>query len=545
MPQWSWPVQTVRPDLTVRRSRKLTLADVLSLTVLGACWLMWAVADAGFDRYHLPKESWLTLAALVCALTGARHAGSLRGDACTKPTLASLGVAALAAAFATTPVLALRPLSLQLAASVLFLTARALPRELVPRVLGAIVVAASGVALLGLAEGFGWVAGLSREGRAPGSTLGQRNSVAHLLLLASPIAWQLSSRGRPAARSLACAASALLAATIVMTRSRAAWLGLAAALLVYVSLVLFGGETRGDATRVGRASAARSASLVPVGAVLLGVLLMLVAPTRLVWRQGAPYADTFARLVDVTQGSGAGRLAQYRASLAIARLHPLLGAGPGNWMVEYPRVSPLGDPAFRARTWLHTGRLANSDWIALLTEQGALALLLALALLFVSARALRHAPERAAAFALLAALLLVGALDAVLQLPAPLALTALGLGCLLPRAPQEPAATPRRRGLFAATSLALAFLLALASWSSAQRLLALWARTRPQGGYAAAERAVAWYGADLSARFALAEAYVLSGDCAKARPHLTALRRLLPYHRAPRLLGCGAELPDS
>jgi hypothetical protein len=52
------------------------------------------------------------------------------------------------------------------------------------------------------------------------------------------------------------------------------------------------------------------------------------------------------------------------------------------------------------------------------------------------------------------------------------------------------------------------------------------------------ESAVSWNAADLFARFMLAEAYVLKGDCAHARPHLTKLEQLLPYHRAPKQLGC-------
>jgi hypothetical protein len=56
------------------------------------------------------------------------------------------------------------------------------------------------------------------------------------------------------------------------------------------------------------------------------------------------------------------------------------------------------------------------------------------------------------------------------------------------------------------------------------------------------EAAVRYNGADLFARFSLAEAYVLNGDCVRARPHLTALSLMLPYHRAPKELGC---IPDA
>lgn len=498
---------------------------VLGLTILLAAWLISAVADGGFDRYHLPKELALSLSAALCCASFALRP-RLPRDLVSYATLAGLGLALLSAFFATSPALATRALALHASVAVLFLTVRTLPAAYALPLLAWVVVAAGGVALLALAESFGLVSGLSRAGRAPGSTLGQRNAVAHFLVLASPAAWQLACAApNLKVRLLFAGLSAILAAVVLLTRSRAGWLGFSLALAVFALSELSG---------------RRGLRLGPLlVALLLGVTLAYVTPSKLAWREADPYAESWSRLFESERGSGAGRLSQYRVSLDLVALHPVLGTGPGNWMVEYPRVTRADDPAFRRHAFLHTGRLANSDWIALLTEQGPLALaclvLLALALLGASV----HAPLRSLGWACGAGLVLLGALDAVLQLPTSACTVALLLGLASTRPePLEPPPASRFTRYARGVALSLALLLVLGSVQGTRRLLALRARTS-EPGYAAMEAAVAWNGADLSARLTLAEAYVLAGRCREAEPHLAALRSLLPYHRALRDLTCG------
>jgi O-antigen ligase len=428
---------------------------------------------------------------------------------------------------ATSPAIALRACSLELAVTVLFLTGRAGGARARTLLLASVVLAALGVALVALAEGFGLLRELSRAGRTPGSTLGQRNMVAHLLALALPGAWWLAATGRHAALCwLGALGSACLPAALVLTRSRAGWLAGSAALLSFVPLWCWQTRTSGSRERL----AIGLPLVCSVGAVLLVCLL----PVRLAWNTSTPYADTLSRLGESETGSGAGRLAQQRASLELVALHPWLGAGPGNWMVEYPRVAPARELARRGHGFLHTGRLPNSDWIALLTERGLVAALCALALGVAVCLAARAQTWLAPVGATACALLVVGALDAVLQLPAPACLVALLFACGAPRKPASRAFAAVSRLL----SAGLCLLLVGTTWGATQRALGLWARTRPGGGFAAMESAVRCNGADLFARFMLAEAYVLKGDCTHARPHVAALQQLLPYHRAPRELGC-------
>jgi hypothetical protein len=110
--------------------------------------------------------------------------------------------------------------------------------------------------------------------------------------------------------------------------------------------------------------------------------------------------------------------------------HPLLGVGPGNWAVVYPKVRVAGDPSsgsdgMTANPW------PSSDWMTFSRSAGPVAfVLLALAmiaLLVEAVRALRMEgdPEHAlASWALLgtvSVLLVVSTFDAVLLLPAPAA----------------------------------------------------------------------------------------------------------------------------
>ncbi|MDB4975123.1 MAG: O-antigen polymerase [Myxococcaceae bacterium] len=514
------------PARAATEERAAGLSAALYASAIAASWLMWVVPDAGFDRYHLPKELAALLGALLSVWQLGRSGRSIAWDGITQLALATLAMGLVSACFATTPLLSLRSLSLQLAATVLFLTARACPRSELRLLLGGIVLAAAGVALVALAEGQGLITQLSRRGRTPGSLLGQRNSVAHLMVLASPVAWWLTRHAeRPWLRALAGLASSLLAATLLLTRSRAGWLGFAAAFLVFAL-----GSLLQERATLARSWRARTW---PLTCALLGIVLLALAPVRLPWSAAHPYRETLARLLDVEHGSGAGRLAQYGASLRLVALHPWLGAGPGNWLVEYPRVSPPGDVAFQGRTWLHTGRLPNSDWVALWTEQGSLAVLLAGALGLAVCRAARGQSWTVLTWSAAAGLAVVSLLDAVLQLPASACLCALLFGL---SAPSRVASGGMRRRSWIGALLACALL--LASGLAARRALGLWSRTRPGGGSEAMEQAVSWNGADLWARFSLAEAYVLAGRCVEAKPHLDALKTLLPYHRSVERLRC-------
>lgn len=491
------------------------VSPLTAVLYLAACvgLLFLPVSERGFDRFHLVKELWLAGCALVAlALTWKRK---VPFDGITLALVGLLAAAALSASLATSPALALRGVALIACAAVLLTVTRTCTDDEAAAVRGAVVIAAAGIAAVALLEAFGVVSGLSGPGRAPGSTIGQRNSAAHTLLIVSPAAWTMAARAPTRGeRVLGAIAAALLVAGIVVTRSRAAWLVLPAALLVWLLL------TEG-----------RRRVVVPVVALAAAVALAL--PTALKWTAPEPYLDTAARLFDASTGSGQGRLVQYRATLELVAAHPVLGVGPGNWMVLYPTVSPPGDPTFRSGLWLHTGRLANSDWLALLSEGGVVAALGVAAFLGFTLRALKRHAE---GVAVLAATVGVGALDPVVQLPAAAAYAATLLGLSL----REPDARALPSPLKALLGAVLAGAVVLAG----QRVLALQTRTWPTPTYSAAEASLKWNPDDLQARFQLAESYVRAGACERARPHVETLRRLLPNHQQPRQMEAACRLTE-
>jgi hypothetical protein len=118
---------------------------------------------------------------------------------------------------------------------------------------------------------------------------------------------------------------------------------------------------------------------------------------------------------------------QYARSLRIAAAHPLLGAGPGNWGVVYPKYVKEFDRSIDAATGRAVNPWPSSDWVAVLSERGLpalAALLAAFAFLFHGAwrKAEAGGEEAWEGFALAAALAsaaVVGCFDAFQLLPAP------------------------------------------------------------------------------------------------------------------------------
>jgi O-antigen ligase len=95
------------------------------------------------------------------------------------------------------------------------------------RAAAALVAVAAGTALL---QAYGVRTEYFSVNRAPGGTFGNRNFVAHLCAIGLPVLAYLALRAR-SARGLGAALGVLAAAaaTLVLTRSRAAWLASAAA----------------------------------------------------------------------------------------------------------------------------------------------------------------------------------------------------------------------------------------------------------------------------------------------------------------------------
>jgi hypothetical protein len=215
-----------------------------------------------------------------------------------------------------------------------------------------------------------------------------------------------------------------VAAALVLTRSRAAYLACAAVAIVFAIAFVTSPELRACWRRVAAFAIAAA----------IGATAALFIPNTLHWRSRNPYLDSVRGVAAYEEGSGRGRLVQYQHSLLMAARHPLFGAGPGNWAVEYPRYAAGGDPSTDSNdAGMTTNPWPSSDWIAFLAERGlAATALLAFALFLIVKRRDVDTVTRAALVATIAAAITAGMFDAVLLLAAPSLLVWATIGAASP-----------------------------------------------------------------------------------------------------------------
>lgn len=436
-------------------------AERLALRVLQAGAVAVVLAAATYkvfelDRFFVPKEAVLHLTAF---LAGALVLGSARRGRATRVDvvlLAFLALGAVSAALAANPWAAMRALAVSVSGVGVFWAARAVSRAGLARpLLAALAVAVTLGAVTALLQAYGVRTDFFSLNRSPGGTLGNRNFVAHLAAFGLPVVLLAALRAyRPAGFLLGGAGLALVAGALFLTRSRAAWLAVAAVAVVLVLGLPLVPPLRRHRRTLGRLLAL----LLLAGG---GVAAALLLPNRLRWKSENPYLESARGLVNYQEGSGRGRLIQYRNSAAMALENPLLGVGPGNWPVEYPEHATRRDPSLsNDEPGTTSNPWPSSDWVAFLAERGIPAfLLLAGAFLGLALgawrrmRAARDADEGLVALTLLAtlaAVAVVGAFDAVLLLALPALLVWTALGALwTPEEARELPAPPGVRVLAA------------------------------------------------------------------------------------------------
>lgn len=489
------------------------------------------------DRFFVPKELVLHVTALLATLlvlAGVRRLTFGVADLCLAGYLLLSLVSALVA---RNHWLAARAFAISASGIALYWTARTLARAGLARwLVGGTAAAVVIGAVTALAQAYGVVSEYASLARAPGGTFGNRNFMAHLSAIGTPalVYLALSTRRRGGAL-LAVLGLALVSAAVVLSRSRAAWL----ALLLTMALLLLGTFWR---WRVIGPSAERRAMLLGA-AVVVAVVAALFLPNALEWRSESPYLDSVTGVVNYRSGSGRGRLIQYRNSATLAMREPLLGVGPGNWAVEYPRVASRNDPSL-----LENGMTANpwpsSDWAAVLSERGVagVALLIA-AFVGIAITALRRLRDARTSDEALAALALggtitttlgVGAFDAVLLLAAPTLVAWVLVGALGGGGAAEGrwsmAMSGGRRSVTIVAVGALGLLMVLRSASQIGGM-AIHEASRTAQGF---DRAARMDPGSYRLRMRAAEAALARGDCRHARVHATAARILFPYAPAPK-----------
>jgi O-antigen ligase len=528
----------------LRQQDRATGSERLAVLILQAGAVAVVLAALPFrlfelDRFFVPKEVALhaaaTLAAVLC-VAGVRRFHASRADWFLAGFLL-LGAAS--AALATNPWAAVRALGISISGAMLFWSARGLSHAgLRARIVNGLALAVAVGAATSLLQTYGVVSDYFSLNRAPGGTFGNRNFVAHLCAFGLPVLVFAALRARGYAGFLLGALGVAMAgAVLFLTRSRAAWLALA---VVLVALLPFAWRARRmwSGALAGRAVVLL---LFTAGGAAAGALL----PNELHWKSDNPYMETARGLVNAKEGSGHGRVLQYRHTAEIAMEHPVLGVGPGNWGVHYPRYVSESDPSMSSEPGVTSNPWPSSDLMAYLSERGAPALLL-LVLFFVSLaggawRWLRdaHEPEEMmAALALTGTLvgaLVTGAFDAVMLLPAPAMIVWTALGALAPplRAGEEEAGS--RANAFARFAGALGVLvvgLALTAKSAAQAqaMAVADASRRP----VRLEQAAALDPGSYRIHLMLAEAY--GGNRNKMCPHAQSAHALFPAAGAARQL---------
>lgn len=527
---------------------RASLADRAALRVLqfGAVAVVLAAAPYktfDLDRFFVPKELVLHVVALLATLLCLSRARRIALGRADQLIGVFLIISVLSSVFATNGWLATRSLAISLSSAAVFWCARALSRAGFARpLLAALAVAAVVGAVTSLLQAYGVRTEYVSLNRAPGGTFGNRNFMAHVCVIAFPIL-MLVATTTPSRKAFGwwSAAFALVAGALILSRSRAAWLALIVSAVVLLPLVILALLRGRNGLRFGRLL------VLPIVAAI-GAALALVMPNTLDWNSDSPYLDTAKSVVNYKEGSGHGRLVQYGNSLRLSLHHPLLGVGPGNWAVVYPKFASDDDPSL-SDDGTTSNPWPSSDWMTYVSERGAAAaLVLGLALIALVAdawRALRTAAspqDRLAACALvgtIAAVVVVGMFDAVLLLPPPALVTFAALGALAP-VPRERAAIELSLARRALLVFLVAMLGALAVWRSASQLVAMSIFSNSTRT-SRLERAATLDPGNYRIHLRLAEGYLRRGSCTRARAHASAARDLFPSAPAPKrvLARCG------
>jgi O-antigen ligase len=488
------------------------------------------------DRFFVPKELALhATAAITGLLVLARR---------PRPTLARvdtflLGFLALSLAsalFAENWWLATRALAITASGVAVFWVARSLAlagyeRALIAGLAAAIVVGAT-TALL---QAYGIEPEYMSLSRAPGGTFGNRNFMAHLAAIGTPIVLLCTVEARrPWGATLGAIGMALMAAALVLSRSRAAWLALMVGGALMAVLVWRMGDVWSDAVRRRRLITLGAASVV-------AIIAALTLPNALEWKSDSPYLDSVKGVVNYKEGSGAGRLVQYRNSLRMSAAHPVLGVGPGNWSVAYPKYASRNDPSLNDEG-LTSNPWPSSDWIAFVAERGFVAVALyALALVgllvgaWLRARDAKTPHERLGAVALAATVVItaiVGAFDAVMMLAIPSLFVWSIVGALTPAGKPRIVVSPHVRGPIIGAAIVIAILVILRSVGQIAAMATYTAATTTSQ----AARAAVWDPGSYRINMRLAEAYASRGDCGHARQYAGAARELYPNAPEPKRL---------
>jgi O-antigen ligase len=204
---------------------------------------------------------------------------------------------------------------------------------------GAVAVGATGVSAYAIVQKLGldpiWK-GYLPSGRVF-STIGQPNALAAYLVIAIPVTATLTLGQKKSVRIAAVAGLATMVVALLVTYSRGGYLGLAAAVVVFIY------ACRGRTTR----DRPLQRTYAGVGMVALLLTVVLVAPIRGVLTSTWNRAWSVSA-VNNDESIGA-HFDLWRVAVRIIEAHPVVGTGPETFPEVFPTYSPMVLPASTVR----------------------------------------------------------------------------------------------------------------------------------------------------------------------------------------------------
>lgn len=246
----------------------------------------------------------------------------------------------------------------------------------ISRYLGCAAGVGIAIALIGMIQYAGWGLLWMPSAGFPSGTLGYRNYAAMYTILCIPLGlMHFIETRRPVEAWFWALGTALLVTFLLCTRTRGAWIGIAAGFSI-AAIALFAIKTHDGRPLY---HAIRNAFLrLHVAPALSGLVAAIaflnVVPPNM---QGlgfdrnrpdkAQIVNTLASILDRQdeQKSNQHRMNMWRHSLDIIADHPLLGVGLGNWQFAYPAYDG-GDVIFEGAT----PRRPHNDYIWIASELG-------------------------------------------------------------------------------------------------------------------------------------------------------------------------------
>ena len=235
------------------------------------------------------------------------------------------------------------------------------------------------VSLWGIAQ-YLWSWQWLSQAAPPASTFGNKNFAAQYCLLCLPIAWVLFSQTQQRWQLWLYALSSTIIATyIIYTTTRAAWLGMILQLIIFIGWVIY------ERARWQKSILADSSSRITLFASLLVFIIAIHFNaegfnSRAIIDIGSE-ANTIAEQTSVEAGNS--RIPMWFNTLYQIRENLFIGAGIGNWYIQYPiyQQSWFKDQLLSSSV---ATRHTHNDLLQLTAELGLVGLLIILVTVFLA-----------------------------------------------------------------------------------------------------------------------------------------------------------------